>query len=1173
MSKTIPAPVSHDPFHQPSNAAPDDQPGPAERRILYLEDDPGAARLVQKRLERAGYTVDLAYESETGLAMYNAGSYDIVAVDQNLPIHDGLEVIRIMTAGGTPPPIVMITGTGSEKIAVAAMKLGAADYIVKDVDGVYLELLPTVIEQAVQRQRLVEESRQAEEERHRRLLRVQGQQQAIVRLATHEALRLGDFAAAARATTETAAEVMDVARVGLWLLNDDATELRCVDLFERPAMAHSGGQVLQAKRYPRYFEHLETGRSVDAHDASADPRTSEFHEDYLRPLGITATLDAPVRVSGRLVGVVCHEHVGLPRRWSEDEVSFASAVADQVAQAILNSERKRVEDRLATVQALGQQLVLSRDVAAIAQSVVEAAGQVLRVPICALWLVDVEQKALVCWAVRAGPDVPFISTLPLDGERGVIVAAVRAGSMVYLPDVRQDPRYIGDSRVRSELCIPIQADGRVIGVLNAESEQLDAFTPADQQLLAALANAAAIALENARLIDSLAQEKGRLELLYRLSRKLAASLDVYDLAQRALDDICVGVGASRGAIFVRASDSDRLPPVAISGYNAESVQEVGVRLSLRLGEGLAGWVAAHRQPMLVADVTQDERWFFLPGLDDWVRSALIVPLTSGDELVGVLSLYADQPGFFTAEHRRLTESVAAGVAVALANARLFAQVERSERLYRTILENSADAIISVDPDLKVMAWSAGAERILGYARDEIIGQTMRILIPEPDRQQTIAMLHEARQQGFAQSRETRRRAKDGRLVDVEATVTDLGPVLGFTTILRDVTERNRLEAQLRQQERLAAVGQLSAGIAHDFNNILTGIIGLAQMLQMSAAVPDSAKADLARIAQGGQRAAHLVRQLLDFSRKSIRTPLRLDLASFLQDAGRFLERTIPENVSVTLEIAPGEYPVTADPVQIQQVLTNLATNARDAMPEGGELRVRLSRLTLSPGDQPPIPDMPPGEWVALAVADTGTGIPPEVRPHIFEPFFTTKEVGQGTGLGLAQVYGIVRQHAGYIDLETQEGAGTTFTIYLPAAGRSAEMSPPAATEDPPVGQGELILVVEDEPLVLEVIQAQLQQWGYQVVPALNGQEALAVFDQHRTKIALVLSDMVMPGLSGPALIQALRAQAPALRAIMVTGYPLGAELEQSLTLEGTLWVQKPIEGVQLARMVRQALTS
>lgn len=387
--------------------------------------------------------------------------------------------------------------------------------------------------------------------------------------------------------------------------------------------------------------------------------------------------------------------------------------------------------------------------------------------------------------------------------------------------------------------------------------------------------------------------------------------------------------------------------------------------------------------------------------------------------------------------------------------------------------------------------------------------------------------------------------------------------------LREAYKERDFQKQIQQQERLAAVGQLAAGIAHDFNNILTSIIGFSELARIHPRTPPEVAHDLERITYQGQRAAKLVRQILDFSRQSVTARRPIDLMPFFKESIKLLERTIPENIRITVEIEPGEYLLNADLSQIQQAITNLAVNARDAMPGGGLLQFRLSRLTLE--ESPPSVAMGPGEWVVIAVADTGTGISAEALPHIYDPFFTTKEVGSGAGLGLAQVYGIVMQHDGHIDVTTMLNQGTTFTLYLPALPATKE---PASTQmhvNLFHGNGEAILLVEDDPSVLEVEQALLTSLGYQVFTATNGLKALELYQQHQVKFDLVLTDLTMPQMGGVALARALRQQDPTLKVVALSGYSLEAEAN-NLRAQGLAgWLQKPLSVEQLAYRIWQAL--
>ena len=383
-------------------------------------------------------------------------------------------------------------------------------------------------------------------------------------------------------------------------------------------------------------------------------------------------------------------------------------------------------------------------------------------------------------------------------------------------------------------------------------------------------------------------------------------------------------------------------------------------------------------------------------------------------------------------------------------------------------------------------------------------------------------------------------------------------------------EKAAIEAELVQAQKMEAIGRLAAGIAHDFNNILTSIIGYAQLLETQEGMPEEAVEDLQTIASEGNRAARLIRQILDFSRKSIVQRQPLDLFSFLKETFKFLQWTIPENIHLSLEVDANEYVVLSDPTMMRQVLANLAVNAYDAMPKGGELRFRLSRFTLQPDNQSPFPDMQPGEWISLSVADTGVGISQAALSHMFEPFFTTKGVGKGTGLGLAQVYGIVKQHEGHISVATQEGKGSTFTIYLPALPVQ-KVTIEETSEEIRQGYGETILVVEDELVVLEAIKEMLERANYRVLAVSDAYEALNVHEQHREEVALVLTDMVMPDIGGKELIQILQAREPHLKTVVTSGYPLEEGGRDFLAQGSVEWIGKPVSIAQLAQVVDRVL--
>ena len=411
---------------------------------------------------------------------------------------------------------------------------------------------------------------------------------------------------------------------------------------------------------------------------------------------------------------------------------------------------------------------------------------------------------------------------------------------------------------------------------------------------------------------------------------------------------------------------------------------------------------------------------------------------------------------------------------------------------------------------------------------------------------------------------------DGRYFEAVARPVESGPSnMGWVMVLRDVTQKREIQQRVEEQERLAAVGQLAAGIAHDFNNIIAIILLYAQIMQNPRfALPPSALEKAQTIEQQAKRATDLIQQIMDFSRQSFLTRQPLDLTPFLQSFSSLLKRALPENVTIELHYNPAEHLIYADSSRMQQVFMNLAMNARDAMPSGGRLQFGLARLALKAGATPPMPEMQPGDWVVIRVADSGVGISPQALRRIFEPFFTTKEVGKGIGLGLAQVYGIMRQHDGYLEVATELGQGTTFFLYFPAltAAENVDLIE-AGNGDLPLGDGRLVLIVEDNAATRRALADGLRQLNYQTVEADNGREAIAILESHPDPIDLILSDVVMPEMGGVALFHAMRQRGWQTPLLLLTGHPMAAEME-SLTGQGLAgWAQKPVSLSSLAQLL------
>ena len=391
---------------------------------------------------------------------------------------------------------------------------------------------------------------------------------------------------------------------------------------------------------------------------------------------------------------------------------------------------------------------------------------------------------------------------------------------------------------------------------------------------------------------------------------------------------------------------------------------------------------------------------------------------------------------------------------------------------------------------------------------------------------------------------------------------------GAVLVIRDVTREREAQQVAQRQARLAAVGQLAAGIAHDFNNILMTIVNSAELAQRKYGDTGFGKERLGIIVEQGERAAALVRQILDFSRQSEPALETVSLGALLEQTVGLLERTLPETIRVVLEPPDGDFLVTADPHQLSQALTNLAVNARDAVALlGGELRFRLGRQARAEADE----DAPgPGAWITLRVSDTGPGMPPEVRERIFEPFFTTKAPGSGTGLGLSQAYGIISQHRGHIAVESRRGEGTTFTIYLPDEGGRVIIEDTAGAEITG-GRGETLLVVEDEAPVRQSLALILGELNYEVLTATCAEQALELHAANAERIALVLTDLVMPGMGGVRLVRELRQRGAQMPVVMMSGY---VDESSRGSVDGvSAWVQKPVRARRLGTVIHEALSA
>ncbi len=693
-------------------------------------------------------------------------------------------------------------------------------------------------------------------------------------------------------------------------------------------------------------------------------------------------------------------------------------------------------------------------------------------------------------------------------------------------------------KVSKFIPVPLIVEGHVMGYLSVQSQDLKAD---DVPAMIAFANQLAAAWHRARLYEQGQQELAeRIRAEEALRESLQTSADI--------------VQAMPSGLFIYQYDPpDRL---TLLDSNPEA-------------ERLTGIAARDWQGRPFDDIWPNAR---VTG----VTAAFLNVMETGQTFETEDLYYEDErvEGAFRIRAFRMPanrlgvafENIIARKRAEMDREQLLTQIQEQAHKMQRLVDTVPEGVLLLNSERQVVLVNPLGEKALNSLADAQVGDVLTHLgdcpLSELLTSPPKGLWHEVTVPGY--------------IFQVIARSIENGSAPGgWVLVIRDVTQEREVMHRVQRQERLAAVGQLAAGIAHDFNNIMATIVLYAQMASRSAGLPVRDREWMETINQQAQHASQLIQQILDFSRQSDLERQPLDLVPFLKEQVKLLERTLPEHIKIRLEYGTDQYIIHADPTSVQQVTMNLAVNARDAMPQGGELCFGLDRIRVQDRKKAPLPEMEIGDWVQLTVSDTGVGIPSDILPHIFDPFFTTKSVGEGTGLGLAQVFGIVMAHDGHIDVKSQPGRGTSFAIYLPVLpDRSAGLvmdSVPSLT----LGQKELILVVEDSAVTREALVESLELLNYGTLEASNGREALALLEQRGDDIKLVLSDVVMPELGGIALLHHIQEHGLALRMVLLTGHPIKKELENLRSQNGNSllvdWMLKPPSLEQLAQVVARAL--
>lgn len=601
---------------------------------------------------------------------------------------------------------------------------------------------------------------------------------------------------------------------------------------------------------------------------------------------------------------------------------------------------------------------------------------------------------------------------------------------------------------------------------------------------------------------------------------------------------------------------------------------VGLRLNVH--SSLSGRCVLTREVLVCDDSESDPRVDREACRKVGVRSMIVVPLPQSDRLVGVLKVLSAHPHAFQIRDRWTLELMAVllgGMANHAAQAEAQAEALRqSEERYRTIVENTGEGIWMVDAQLRTTFVNPRLAQMLDYPEEEMCGLSPEQFFFEEDREQ-VDKRFAARRSGHKDLLDVRLRRRDGSAAWFLASATPMmgnhNEFLGSLALLTNITERRHMEEQLLQAQKLESVGRLAGGIAHDFNNLLTAILGYGELAQEETNENPYVNECLGNMIEAANRASRLTGQLLAFARKQVIEPKIVNLNDLILGLDKMLRRLIGENIELLLLPSENLNFVRVDPGQFEQIVANLVINARDAMSRGGKITVETHNAILDDEYCRSNEGVLPGDYVVLIVSDTGTGMDAAVKLHIFEPFFTTKEQGRGTGLGLATVYGIVKQAGGHIWLYSEPGVGTTFKIYLPRTSETPVTTETMSALPNALDGAETLLLVEDEAAVRELTAQTLKRYGYTVLEAANGEEALQLVKGREADVALLVTDIVMPKVDGRELAVRLQKENPALKILYTSGYTENAILHHGILEPGIAFLAKPFTLTQLMRKIRE----
>jgi PAS domain S-box-containing protein len=1158
-------------------------------QILHLEDEPDFAELLRSLLAQDGIDADLDRVGdrkgfEKALA---AGNYDLVISDYHLPSFNGLEALKIVREKYPDLPFILVSGTIGEQAAIDSLKSGATDYIIKQKPERLCAAVRRAVQEAGERNKL----RQAEVELVRR--------EKYFRTITENAIDILTILDEKGTVTYKSPSVKNVLgyepnemvgqSIFMHIHPDDLPRVQegFQSVLTHPEMAVT--LQFRCQHKDGSWRHLEcigqnrladpdiralvvNSRDVtDRWRAEEALRASEkqyrlLFQNNPNPMWVfdLETL-AFLEVNTAAIeqyGYSREEFLGMKlmdlrpydkgRRWE----NFASDVSERglvwrhqkkngeqvdaevvwspmafqqrfaaLAMALDVTERRRVEHRNQVFSKLSHHLSAATTAPEAAMIICEAADELFHWNDFALDIYDAahdEVFSLLNITTVEGQRVQVPSTPQPKTANALIRRVIEKGAELILPSE-------GKNYSAATMLAPVRKGERVIGILLVQNHLPSAYRPHDLEMLQTLADQCSGALERVQAREQLRESEKRFRDLFENSPD---AIFVENLDGTVLDVNfagCVLHGLTREQLIGKNAVNDLVSPSHRKQARQYFQELVAGKLSWVEGESLAADGRTTPVEVRAGRVEFDGR----PALLLHVRDVT---------------------------DRRNAETA----------------LQRSEMLFRSVWENSVDGMRLTDEDGVIIAVNDAYCKFVEMDASSLEGKPFTVVYSNSSRLDEFMQRHRE----HFRDREAERKIEhqyvlhNGHTVCFEITesfVEAHGRPLLMLSLFRDVTTQRLLEEQLRQSQKMEAIGQLAGGVAHDFNNILTVIHGHGSLLLLSD-LDDTAARSAQQITQAAERAAGLTRQLLTFSRRQLIQPKKLDLNKIVGNMTDMLGRLLGEDVSLQLNYCQSPATVEADAGMMEQVLLNLAVNARDAMPRGGRLAVRISIVQVNEEHLRRHPEARVGTFVCVSKSDTGIGIAPENISRIFEPFFTTKEIGKGTGLGLATVYGIVKQHQGWIEVESIVGKGTTFRFYIPFVGSEQPESEKPSTQILVRGGTETILLVEDEKPVRELVARVLEKHGYKILQAGTGVEAIQVWREHKDEIALLLTDLVMPdNMNGRELAEALWQEQPELKVVFTSGYSADIVGKDFRIEADTNFLQKPYHPQLLALTVRKCL--